>query len=506
MLGSTATTSFMIPSLFHGDAISVYASWFTALAQSVDRAVWSDLLASLKLADINSLPGHIIIESTNALAERKTKHWRMSIVNDGFRDKTLFNHTDDVNAALQRRLILEGMQLPWFTIAMLKFDNRTPAFRHDEKYLTFLLRMLEWYVHWWPEIATIAPRCVHGTATFTAPYQYLSNKDSWWHCWSRILGIFCELDYCESIDKLVSIIENQHGRDITNWLIDKNIVQLVNSRFVLSQLHSIDKIEKARIDKDLSEYARLGAYSEPDRVFDTTAAKCQAGDLRVGGSTQPAHNMEDAENRVIAVMTSNLKGIVEIIRDQLPEVDAFVSRPANGWITIYHADLDEVSTTSPLVRLNPIAIIARVASVICRGLKTVAIAVDCATIHRVHHYWMFNRFGELALQGAFDVIEYDVKALREIISAIEVEAEIRHLDGNRQWRKDHPANCASLHPIAELLGIKECYHNYSELFASIIPFCIKHSFNNSGFLPVSSSLPNEMLNAGRKRGRKRGHS
>src|SRR5262249_675451 len=114
---------FLFPRCLYGSAVSTRAAWRTALSQVLDAGVWEGVSRRLEMADVNDIPGEIILEDIHGLVLRRQSHWRLYWIPKLWVVQEVPISIDPRIIQRQRSIILPGMDYCWFALGMLKPDQ-----------------------------------------------------------------------------------------------------------------------------------------------------------------------------------------------------------------------------------------------------------------------------------------------------------------------------------------------------------------------------------------------
>ena len=155
--------------------------------------------------------------------------------------------------------------------------------------------------------------------------------------------------------------------------------------------------------------------------------------------------------------------VVEVIRDELPGHDAFVSPKLNGWVTVYDADADATGE-------DIIPPYARIAERVCRRHSCPGLML--AYLRGMFCYCLFGRAGELVDASIPPTAEPDVGSTREQLQGLlgrpEAIAEVFAMGITReQVRQALTDPSKYFFNLCRLLDLKNSHYSYGSLFKEV---------------------------------------
>jgi hypothetical protein len=222
-----------LPSCLYGDAVTTRAAWQAQLKRvNRDFMSWVALIETIELRNVHSQLGAVVLNDDMGLSARRQLHWRLLWIPQGFRWYFSPAEANEYSVALQRQMILAGMNKPWFAISMLDPELLAPAFCRNEGFEDFARQMLRLYIVWLPEILELTRRYAYGT---TALWPYLDdlNPEYKSRIWTHILDL---LGYWRShvvAEEIRHMTQSSDPESVIQVLEERRLIERVGQRFRL---------------------------------------------------------------------------------------------------------------------------------------------------------------------------------------------------------------------------------------------------------------------------------
>jgi len=246
MNNPTESDANLFPRGLYGTARNTKKFWQDVVRKGWEHEDWHEVLDSLEMVPLSSLPGWILIHDNGGKSSAKASHWRMFWIEafNPFSDllcdrKEAFDPSGDRSKdrepkSLEKHcsLVTAGMKRLWFTVGMLWPGNQMSHYCYEPRGVEQLhLPMLRWYIYWLPVLIVLQEKYAIGVSDvlpcYNQPselrYAFLHGIQSTAGCVGRPLS-----------DGLMRRIEDTGG-DVGQVLMEEGLIEPRGSGFQLRE-------------------------------------------------------------------------------------------------------------------------------------------------------------------------------------------------------------------------------------------------------------------------------